>query len=125
MLHEGVAQATSHQLPRRLRLVEELGEHLDWTGAGTVAATDYPSASEAAPIVVDDDEVDDDDDIEPVDVRGGAPAAGVRTIAGGGRLTHDPAAVASAVRHDGYGSLEPPRSHPLDDAFPGWPGRLV
>jgi hypothetical protein len=35
------------------------------------------------------------------------------------------AAVVSAVRHDGYGSLEPPRSHPLDDAFPGWPGRLV
>jgi hypothetical protein len=34
-------------------------------------------------------------------------------------------AVASTVRHDGYGSLEPPRSHPLDDAFPGWPGRLV
>jgi len=35
------------------------------------------------------------------------------------------ATVASTVRHDGYGSHEPPRSHPLDDAFPGWPGRLV
>ena len=35
------------------------------------------------------------------------------------------ATVATTVRNDGYGSLEPPRSHPLDDAFPGWPGRLV
>lgn len=78
-------------------VVEELGEHLDWTGAGTVAATDYPSASEAAPVVVDDED-DEDDDIEPVDVRGGATTAGVRTIAGGGgRLTHDPAAVAAAA----------------------------
>ncbi|SDE28628.1 hypothetical protein SAMN05660485_00450 [Blastococcus fimeti] len=77
-------------------VVEELGEHLDWTGAGTVAVADYPSASESAPIVVDEDE--DDDDIEPVDV--GTPAAataGVRTIAGGGRLVHDPAAVAAAA----------------------------
>jgi hypothetical protein len=35
------------------------------------------------------------------------------------------AAVVAAVRHDGYGTLEPPRSHPLDDVLPGWPGRLV
>ncbi len=34
------------------------------------------------------------------------------------------AALAATVRHDGYGSLEPPRSH-LDDVLPGWPGRLV
>jgi hypothetical protein len=80
-------------------VVEELGEHLDWTGAGTAAVTDFPSASEAAPVAVDDDEDDDeDDDIEPVDVRGGSTAAGVRTIAGGGgRLTHSPAAVAAAA----------------------------
>ncbi|MDT0275067.1 hypothetical protein [Blastococcus goldschmidtiae] len=76
-------------------VVEELGEHLDWTGAGTAAAADFPSASEAAPIAVDDDE---DDAIEPVDVRGTGPAAGVRTIAGGGgRLPHAPAAVAAAA----------------------------
>jgi hypothetical protein len=76
-------------------VVEELGEHLDWTGAATVAVADYPSASEAAPIAVDDDE--DEDDVEPVAVGGGSPA-GVRTIAGGGgRLTHDPAAVAAAA----------------------------
>ncbi|MGY2129983.1 hypothetical protein [Blastococcus sp. SYSU DS0617] len=75
-------------------VVEELGEHLDWTGAGTAAAADFPSASEAAPIAVDDE----DDAIEPVDVRGTGPAAGVRTIAGGGgRLPHDPAAVAAAA----------------------------
>ncbi len=86
-------------------VVEELGEHLDWTGAATVAVTDYPSASEAAPIAVDedldvdtaDDEDEDDDDIEPVDVRGGSTATGVRTIAGSGRPAHDPAAVAAAA----------------------------
>ncbi|WP_298460321.1 hypothetical protein [uncultured Cellulomonas sp.] len=27
------------------------------------------------------------------------------------------------VRHDGLGTLEPPRSHPRDDL--GWPGRFV
>ena len=85
-------------------VVEELGEHLDWTGAATVAVADYPSASEAAPTAVDDDldgdaDEDEDDDIEAVDVRGtGSSAAGVRTIAsGGGRLTADPAAVAAAA----------------------------
>jgi hypothetical protein len=94
-------------------VVEELGEHLDWTGAGTVTVADYPSASESAPIAVDDpdDDVDDDadDDIEPVDVRGGgataataataAATAGVRTIAtSGGRLAAAPAAVAAAAQ---------------------------
>ncbi len=75
-------------------VVEELGEHFDWTGAGTAAVTDFPSASESAPVVVDDE----DDDIEPVDVRRGATAASVGTIAaGGGRLTHSPAAVAAAA----------------------------
>jgi hypothetical protein len=89
-------------------VVEELGEHLDWTGAGTVSPTDYPSASEAAPVVVDDeDDEDTDDEVEPVDVRPAAPAAGVRTIAaGGGRLAHDPAAVAAAARFwEGVGIL--------------------
>ena len=83
-------------------VVEELGEHLDWTGAATVAVTDYPSASEAAPVAVDDDLDDADDDEagedEAVDVRGTGSPAGVRTIAGGGgRLAHDPAAVAKAA----------------------------
>ncbi len=35
------------------------------------------------------------------------------------------AALVATVRHDGYGTLAPPRSHPLDDIVPGWPGRLV
>ena len=29
-------------------VVEELDEHLDWTGAGSVEVADYPSASESA-----------------------------------------------------------------------------
>ncbi|MBN1093877.1 hypothetical protein JKP75_15745 [Blastococcus sp. TML/M2B] len=89
-------------------VVEELGEHLDWTGAGTVSPGDYPSASESAPVLVDEDDSDDeDDDIEPVDVRAAGTAAGVRTIAGGGgRLVHDPAAVAAAARFwEGVGIL--------------------
>lgn len=90
-------------------VVEELGDHLDWTGAGTVSPTDYPSASEAAPVAVDDDEDEDDgdDDVEPVDAAPAAPAAGVRTIAaGGGRLAHDPTAVAAAARFwEGVGIL--------------------
>ena len=90
-------------------VVEELGEHLDWTGAGTVAPTDYPSASEAAPVAVDDDldaDEDEDDDVEPVEAGPGA-TAGVRTIAGGGgRLVHDPTAVAAAARFwEGVGIL--------------------
>lgn len=88
-------------------VVEELGEHLDWTGAGTVAVADYPSASESAPVVVDDDLDDegDDEDIEPIDLRDDSP--GVRTIAaGGGRLPHDPAAVAAAAEFwEGVGIL--------------------
>jgi hypothetical protein len=35
------------------------------------------------------------------------------------------AEVVATVRHDGYGSLEPPRSHPHDADLPGWPGRLA
>ncbi len=78
-------------------VVEELGDHLDWTGAGTVTVADYPSASESAPIVVDESDDEDDDDIEPVGVgTPSAATAGVRTI-GGGRLTHDPAEVAAAA----------------------------
>lgn len=89
-------------------VVEELGDHLDWTGGGTVAVADYPPASETAEESLLDDDTDDDlDDIEPVDVRSGAATPGVRTIArGGGRLTHDPAAVAAAAKFwEGVGIL--------------------
>jgi hypothetical protein len=100
-------------------VVEELGEHLDWTGAGTVSLEDYPPASEAAQTAADDlDEDDEDDDVEEIDLDedddvgtpagataaaggtslakpGGAP--GVSTIRSGSRITATPEAVAAAA----------------------------
>jgi hypothetical protein len=83
-------------------VVEELSEHLDWTGAGTASTDEYPAASE-----VEEFGPDDADDLEEPaagdDVRtragatGASAAPGVRTIARGGRLTADPAAVAAAA----------------------------
>jgi hypothetical protein len=69
-------------------VVEELSEHLDWTGAGSADLEDYPPASEVEELDADelpDDVVlvDDDD-------------AGVRTIARGGRINASPAEVAEA-----------------------------
>ena len=101
-------------------VVEELGEHLDWTGAGTVSLEDYPPASEAAETAADDlDEDDDeDDDVEEIDLDedddGGTPAGataaasgmslakpggapGVSTIRSGSRITATPEAVAAAA----------------------------
>jgi hypothetical protein len=98
-------------------VLEELDEHLDWTGAGSTTAAAYPPASEEAgtrsPLATDDE--DEDDDIELVDVpHAPAPAAdrlpagataagpadatgaGTSTIRGGSRLTATPAAVAAA-----------------------------
>ncbi|MCW2682785.1 MAG: uncharacterized protein JWP33_698, partial [Blastococcus sp.] len=75
-------------------VLEELGEHLDWTGAGSVSVEDYPSASELADA---DDPVEDEETGE--DLPEGTPAAaatGVRTIARGSRITATPAAVAAA-----------------------------
>ena len=73
-------------------VVEELSEHLDWTGAGSTSIEDYPAASEAEEVGPDglldgraDDVVLVDDD-EP----------GVRTIARGGRINASPAEVAEA-----------------------------
>src|SRR3954470_23635093 len=40
-------------------VLEELGEHLDWTGAGSVTVEDYPSASEAEPEDADADDLPD------------------------------------------------------------------
>jgi hypothetical protein len=90
-------------------VVEELSEHLDWTGAGTAAVEDYPPATSAdADDELEDDELvgDVDEDVAPE--AGASPAGatalsatdgtpGVRTIARGGRLTADPAAVAAAA----------------------------
>ena len=81
-------------------VVEELSEHLDWTGAGTATLEDYPPASEVEeidPADLPDDVVLVDDDEEPADAT--APAAApVRTIAKGGRVTATPAEVAEAGR---------------------------
>ncbi|MCW2697477.1 MAG: uncharacterized protein JWR62_2562 [Modestobacter sp.] len=88
-------------------VLEELDEHLDWTGAGTVAVTDYPSAAEEAearnPLPAGDDE---DDDIELIEPTGGRPATapptaapaegGTSAIRGGSQITASPAAVAAA-----------------------------
>ena len=95
-------------------VLEELDEHLDWTGAGTTTVAAYPSASEEAeargPVAADGE--DEDDDIELVEVAapraratdrpaaGAASAApadtGTSAIRGGSRLTASPAAVAKA-----------------------------
>ncbi|MCW2701022.1 MAG: hypothetical protein JWQ45_2557 [Blastococcus sp.] len=83
-------------------VVEELSDHLDWTGAGTASVEDYPSASEAddlEPSDLDDLADEDADDGAPVGATAfsAAPAPGVRTIARGSKLTGDPAAVAAAA----------------------------
>ena len=96
-------------------VLEELDDHLDWTGAGTVAVTDYPSAaeeSEARAAEPEDlDDADDDVDVDLVDDEEDTVAArpatgatavatattpGIRTIRSGSRLTASPAAVAAA-----------------------------
>jgi hypothetical protein len=92
-------------------VVEELGEHLDWTGAGTVTLEDYPVASdededEADLADVADDDADDADE-DPAPARrpaagataagAGGATAGVSTIRGNSRITASPAEVAAAA----------------------------
>jgi len=94
-------------------VLEELDEHLDWTGAGTVSVEDYPAAAEEAearaaePEDLDelDDDVEADDEVAPAarpaaGSTAAAPAqaatAGLRAIQGSSRLTATPAAVAAA-----------------------------
>jgi hypothetical protein len=82
-------------------VVEELSDHLDWTGAGSASLEDYPAASEAEELDADDlDDLADDDDADDVDsapAGAGSAAPGVRTIARGSRIIADPAAVAAAA----------------------------
>jgi hypothetical protein len=100
-------------------VLEELSDHLDWTGAGTVTLADYPAAEEtdeaedaeaAEDLEVEDlgpsdEEADDEADDEADLVGDAAPAqraarpssAGVSAISGGGRITASPAAVAAAA----------------------------
>ena len=85
-------------------VLEELGAHLDWTGGGTVAIEDYPSAAEADDEDDEfDDEADDTQDVAPATRAAGgstaasAAAAGVSTIARPGRIAAPPAEVAKAA----------------------------
>ena len=86
-------------------VVEELSEHLDWTGARTAALDDYPAAAEVEEPEPDDlEDVDDlteedDEEVAPAGATAAsaAPAPGVRTIARGSTITADPAAVAAAA----------------------------
>ncbi|MET0765230.1 MAG: hypothetical protein ABWY29_10215 [Blastococcus sp.] len=74
-------------------VVEELSDHLDWTGAGSATLEDYPPASEV-------EEVGAEELPEDVVLVGGEPASaspGVRAIARGGRVTASPAEVAAAA----------------------------
>ena len=89
-------------------VVEELDEHLDWTGAGTAEVEEYPSAADEAPATEDDDE--DDAAVEP-DVQGDddaetdgeddaaepASAPPTSAISTGSRLGASPDAVAAAA----------------------------
>src|SRR4051794_35746509 len=93
-------------------VVEELSEHLDWSGAGSTTLDDYPPASEAesvSPEEVPDDVVLVDDD-EPVAAAvatvAGADTPGVRTIARGSRISASPQAVTAAAEFwEGVGIL--------------------
>ena len=86
-------------------VLEELGAHLDWTGGGTVAIEDYPSAAEADDDEDDElgDQADDTEDAVPATRPAGgstaasAAAAGVSTIARPGRIAAPPAEVAKAA----------------------------
>ena len=80
-------------------VVQELSEHLDWTGAGSATVEEYPPASEIED--VDRDELPDDVVLVDDDEAAGATAApatpGVRTIARGSRFNAAAAAVALAA----------------------------
>jgi hypothetical protein len=73
-------------------VVEELSEHLDWTGAGSASVDDYPAASEVEELGPDELEDGRGDDMVLVD----DDEPGVRTIARGGRISASPAEVAEA-----------------------------
>lgn len=80
-------------------VLEELGEHLDWTGAGSVSVADYPPASEAldADDLPEDDGEGDDAPAGATAVKAGA-APGVSTIERGSRIAASPTAVAAAAQ---------------------------
>ena len=80
-------------------VVEELSEHFDWTGGGTVSLDDYPAAGEAEEESDDEieaEELDEELDEDAEEATPAAPTTGVSTIRGGSRITASPAAVAAA-----------------------------
>src|SRR3954454_20790025 len=77
-------------------VVEELSEHLDWTGGGTVTLEEYPSADEAEESEDDEEAEDEEAGDEAAAEPAAAPATGVRAIGGASRITASPAAVAAA-----------------------------
>jgi hypothetical protein len=92
-------------------VVEELGEHMDWTGGGTVTLEDYPPAADEDDEDLTDsteDGVDEGEDVEEDAAPARRPAAGataavagaattgVSTIRGGSRIAATPAQVAAA-----------------------------
>jgi hypothetical protein len=73
-------------------VIEELSEHLDWTGAGTADPEEYPAASEVEELGPDNLP----DDLEEGTALVDEDEPGVRTIARGGRIAASPAEVAEA-----------------------------
>jgi hypothetical protein len=82
-------------------VLEELSAHLDWTGGGTVALSDYPSAAEQG------EDEDDLADVEEAPAGGGAPAVTpVSAIARPGRIDVPATEVAKAAEFwEGVGIL--------------------
>jgi hypothetical protein len=83
-------------------VVEELSEHLDWTGGGTVTLEEYPAADAEEADDTEPEETDEtaadtaEESPAQASAPAEAPATGVRTIGGGSRITASPAAVAAA-----------------------------
>ena len=77
-------------------VVEELSQHLDWTGGGTVAVGDYPSSDESDEELDDDTEDDTDDDTgEP---GAGDADASPRAAAGGASVLSGASSTGAASR---------------------------
>jgi hypothetical protein len=75
-------------------VVEELGEHLDWTGAGAATLEDYPPASETVEEDLEDDDAADDDEVEAVDLGAARPAGGATAVSAASATSATSAAAA-------------------------------
>ena len=77
-------------------VVEELDDHLDWTGAGTAELDAYPSATESSAAAPDDEDVDTDTTEDEDDADTAVPTP-TSTISSASRVVATPAAVAAAA----------------------------